>query len=212
MKTTIPLTCAALGLVLGGCAAPPKDYTAFRQHQPRTILVLPPINQSTEPNATYSVYTTATRPLAELGYYVPPVVIVDRFLKENGLPGPDEMHQAPLDKLREVFGADAVLYITIEKYGTKYVLIDSYTTVWASGRLVDTATGALLWEGIARYEDSGSNSSQPIAALIGAVIDQVVDKMTDKAHLVAAGATSMLLTTPGQGLLRGPRHPEFGKE
>jgi hypothetical protein len=114
----MPLILATL--MLAGCATlPPKDYTEFRKSNPRSILVLPPINESTEVGATYSVLTTTTAPLAELGYYVLPVAIVDQFLKENGLTVPGEMQQAPLNKLHEVFGADAVMYMTIEQYGSK---------------------------------------------------------------------------------------------
>src|SRR5688572_862481 len=104
MKTFVVLLLGALALVVGGCATPvPKDYTLFNQHQPKSILVLPPVNNSTDVNASYSVLTTVTRPLAERGYYVVPVVMVDHFLKENGLALPAEMHDAPLDKLYQAF-------------------------------------------------------------------------------------------------------------
>src|SRR5277367_2093834 len=105
---------AMAGSFFAGCATtPPFDYTNFRAHRPRSILVLPPLNNSTDVRGTYGYLSTVTRPLAELGYYVFPVAIVDQFLKENGLPSPGEMHQAPLDKLGKIFGADAVLYITL---------------------------------------------------------------------------------------------------
>ena len=203
---------ALLMLLLTGCVTvPPKDYTVFRQHQPKSILVLPPQNMSTDINAGYSVLTTTTRPLSELGYYVFPVVMVDQLLKENGLPTASEMHQAPLDKLHEVFGTDAVLYITVEKYGTKYMVISSSTFVQARGKLVDCRTGTVLWEDQVVTQLGGNSSSDPIAALVGALVDQVVNKMTDQAHNCAYLASSLLLANPNTGLLKGPRHPEFGK-
>jgi hypothetical protein len=36
-----------------------------------------------------------------MGYYVFPVVLVDRFLEDNGSSTPGEMVQAPLTKIRE---------------------------------------------------------------------------------------------------------------
>ena len=58
-------------LLLAGCASrPPYDYTNYRQHPPRSILVLPPLNQSTDIRGTYSYLSTVTYPLAEMGYYV----------------------------------------------------------------------------------------------------------------------------------------------
>ena len=92
-----------LVMALAGCQTPtPKDYTAFRQSRPKSILVLPPINATTEVGATYSMYTTMTRPIAELGYYVFPVVVVDQFMKENGLTMPADMQQAMLRAQLEI--------------------------------------------------------------------------------------------------------------
>ena len=68
-----------------------------------------------------------SRPLVEAGYYVFPVAVVDAFMKENGLPTAGEMHGVSLAKLREVLGADAVLYAVIENWGQKYRVISSDT-------------------------------------------------------------------------------------
>lgn len=199
--------CSLAVALLSGCATvPPKDYTEFRRSHPRSILVLPPLNETADASATYSVFTTTTRPLAEQGYYVLPLALVDQMLKENGLTVPADMHQAPLGKLHEVFGADAVLYIKVESYGTKYVVISSTTVVKAQAKLVDCKTGVLLWEGATRVEFSGQSG------LVQAVVSQVMSKMMDQAHVVAAMASQQLINKPGQGLLRGPRHPEFGKD
>ena len=204
---------ALLGTLFAGCVTvPPKDYTEFRKHLPRSILVLPPQNESTEIIAGYSLLTTATRPLSELGYYVFPVEMVDLFLKENGLPTPAEMHQAPLNKLHDVFGADAVLYITVEKYGTKYMVISSNTMVVARAKLVDCRTGIVLWEERVAAQLGNNSSSDPVAMLVGALVDQVVNKMTDQAHVCAQQASAMLFANPTTGLLKGPRHPESGKQ
>jgi hypothetical protein len=43
--------------------------------------------------------STLTKPLAEKGYYVLPVAVIDQFLKENGLPTPAEMNGIPLEKI-----------------------------------------------------------------------------------------------------------------
>ena len=77
---------AAVAVLCGGCATTPYDYAPYRQHMPRSILVLPPLNESVEVNAPYSYLSTVTRPLAECGYYVFPVAVIDAFLKDNGLP------------------------------------------------------------------------------------------------------------------------------
>jgi hypothetical protein len=201
-------------VLLSGCATvAPKDYTEFRKSNPRSILVLPPLNESTDVIAPYSVLTTISQPLAELGYYVFPVVMVDQYFKANGLTVPGEMHQAPLEKLREVFGTDAVLYLTVEKYGSKYQVISSTTTVSLRGRLVDARSGTLLWEGSAHFENGGAGggSGGIEGLLVAAVMNQIMSKSFDQAHTTAVIASSLLINSPQQGLLRGSRHPDqFG--
>src|SRR5262249_7923633 len=139
---------AAAVAALAACESnPPFDYALFRAHHPRSILVLPPLDDTPVVEATYAYLSTVTRPLAERGYYVFPVAVVDRMLRDNGLPGPGEMHEVPLQRLGEVFGADAVLYITLKDWGTSYRVIDSATEVTAQARLVDVATAQEIWHG-----------------------------------------------------------------
>ena len=202
--------CAVLALVLTGCATQPYDYTNFRQHPPRSILVLPPLNESTAVEGTYGYLSTVTWPLAEMGYYVYPVAVIDQFLKENGMPTAGEMHQVPLNKVAEIVGADAVLYATLKQYGTKYQVINSATTVQVKARLVDTRTGLLLWEGEGMAQQN-SASGNILADLITAAISQAVNASTDAAHPVCYLANARLFTPKGQGLLYGPYHPAYNK-
>lgn len=205
MKQRLIFALACVVLFLTGCATvPPKDYTEFRKHPPKSLLVLPPLNKTTEVIASYSLLTTTTRPLSEMGYYVVPVALADRYMKENGLPTPAEMHQVPPAKLNEIFGADAVLYITVEKYGSKYMVLASNTVVGASAKLVDAKTGITLWENKVDFVLAGNSG------LINALVEQVVNKLVDQAHGACYGASSMLFTTPNQGVLYGPHHPAAG--
>ncbi len=202
------LIIAMQGLLVGACATLP-DYTNFRRHRPRSILVLPPLNESTAVEATYGYLSTVTLPLAEMGYYVFPVAVVDLFMKENGMPTAGEMHQAPLDKIREIIGADAVLYVIVEQYGSKYIVISSNTIVRVRAKLVDTRTGTLLWQGKANAQQGSGGSGSLLADAIAAVIHQAVSTATDKAHDVSRTANVMLLTREKYGLLYGPYHPKY---
>ena len=192
--------------VLAGCVTRPYDYSNFRAHPPRSVVVLPPLNQSTDIKGSYSCLSTVTRPLAEMGYYVYPVAVVDQFMKENGLPTAGEMHQAPLDKIRDIIGADAVLYLTVKQYGSKYQIIASTTIVTIEGKLVDVKTGLTLWMGTSTFQQS-SSSGNIIADLIIAPIDQAINSSTDQAHAISAQANLQMLTLKDHGLLYGPYWP-----
>lgn len=206
---------ATLIMLLAGCATNHRyDYSAFRESKPRSILVLPPANSSPDVRASYSMMATVTRPLAEAGYYVFPVALVDQTFRENGMSDPGEMHGAPPAKLAEVFGADAALYITVDEYGAKYFLIDSQVIVSASARLVDLRTGQLLWEGKAsasNAEGNNNSGSGIIGMLVGALIRQVSNSLGDQGYPVARMTSFRLLSARQGGLLPGPRSPEYQK-
>lgn len=199
---------APLALTAACATMEPYDYNAYREHMPRSILVLPPLNESVDVNASYVWLSTITMPVAERGYYVFPVALVDAFMKDNGLPGPDEMHTVSLQKLRAVFGADAVLYVTIEDWGQKYVVLSSSTVVRARARLVDTASGTEIWQGRADFtESSSSGSSDLLTMVISAALEQIVDTTADATHGVARQANYQMVYDQRAGFLPGPRSP-----
>jgi hypothetical protein len=200
--------------ILSGCASQKKtfDYSAFRESNPRSIVILPPLNHSPDVRATYSFYTTVTMPVAEAGYYVFPIALVDQTFKENGLPTPGEMHQASLNKLREVFGADAALYITITQYGSVYSVIDSSVIVSASAELIDLKTGKLLWTGTATAsssegENKGGGSITGI--LINAIVKQILGNIGDQGRSIASVTSNRLFSLSENGILPGPRSPDY---
>ncbi len=216
-KNSLKIIAAAACLVLiQGCATKaPFDYTAYKESRPRSILVLPPINNTPEVNASYSLLSYATRPLAEAGYYVMPVTLVAEAFKENGVTQPSDMHATSAQKLREIFGADAALYVSISKYGTVYQVLNSASIVAADAKLVDLKTGKLLWSGSASASSAeGENQQGGLAVLlIAALVKQVMGTVMDQSHQIA-GITSTRLLSAGipNGILYGPRSPNYGKD
>ncbi len=212
------LAALATALILTGCATKqtPMDYTAFQKSNPKSILVVQPINHTTEVIAPYGVLSNVTQPLAEAGYYVFPVVLVEETFKNNGLTVAEDIHALPGKKLHEIFGADAALYIEVEQYGTSYAVISSDTVVGVKAKLVDLKTSEVLWEGqasAASSEQSSGNSGGGIAGLlVEAVVKQIVESAMDTGYEISNIATNRLLAPGGnRGLLYGPRSPKHGK-
>ncbi|ACB65388.1 DUF799 domain-containing protein [Burkholderia ambifaria] len=204
--------------LLSACAQPVKrpDYTAFKKSQPRSILVLPPINETSDVTATYGMLSQMTLPLAESGYYVVPVAVMDETFKQNGLTNAAEIQQTSPAKLREIFGADAALYSKVSQYGTVYRILASATVVSASAKLVDLRTGDVLWQGRASASsDEGGNSGGGglIGMLVTAAVKQIANTLMDQSHSVAAyTSTRMLSAGPPNGLLYGPHSPKYGTD
>jgi len=217
-KSLSLIALSVIGLLVGGCATTrqPYDYSAFKEARPTSILVLPPVNNSPDINATHSVMSLTTAPLAEAGYYVFPVTLVDETFKQNGLTTPADIHNLPAEKLQTIFGADAALYITVTKYGTSYAVLSSETRVTADAKLVDLRTQKTLWSGVATASSAEGNNNSGgglLGMLITAAIKQIVETATDHGRVVAK-TTSLRLLSAGtyNGILYGPRSPYYVKE
>ena len=212
---TIVIVLALTGLT--GCVKPPPpyDYSAFRQSKPASILVLPPINHSPEVHAGHGVLAQITFPLAESGYYVFPVALVEETFLNNGLTQPEDIHALGVEKLHQVFHADAALYMVITEYGTKYMVLVSDTRVTLEAKLIDLRTGQKLWEGSATASSAEQrNNNNGLAGMLAqALVEQIVNTMADVTYDMAGIADHRLLRAGRvNGMLYGPRSPMFGKE
>ena len=200
-------------LLLTGCATAPRwNYAAFFESHPRSILIVPAQNATTAVNAPEVWSTTITRPLAERGYYVFPVRLTDDLLKDLGLTNEGLVSQMHPSRFREIFGADAVLFVTIHDWNTKYVVLASSVTVRASYRLVDTRTGQVLWQGEQQIvQQSGAGAGGGIAGLIAAAVSALATTAIDYRPL-ARQANTTIVVAPKRGLPAGPYHPDFQKD
>jgi len=214
----LSLHAAALALaLLTGCAtqAPAYDYTAFMKAKPATLLVLPPVNDSPEVTATPGVWAHATRPLAEAGYYVLPITLVDETFRQNGVTSANEVQDIPVQKLRDVFGADAAVYLKVKQYGTSYAVVTSETRVTVEGHIVDLRSGETLWKGVATAS-SAEQQQQAQGGLAGllitALVKQIVSTASDESFRYANLAGYRLLNASRHnGVLPGPRSPNYGQ-
>ncbi len=203
-------------VLLTGCASKAAhDYSAFRNADPHSILVLPPVNNSVEVVAHHSLLSQVAGPIAESGYYVFPVTLVEQTFRTNGLTEAADIHAVPFEKIHEVFGADTALYMTIDEYGTSYKVVSSDTVVTISATLVDLRTGTVLWQDTATAssaENRNGGNGGLIGMLVEAALNQIMDTITDRGFDIAAISSNRLLSAESHnGLLFGPRSPKYGQ-
>ncbi|WP_027817900.1 DUF799 domain-containing protein [Paraburkholderia bannensis] len=217
LKSVLALTLAAM---LAACAGAPRqtvDYSALRAAKPRTIVVLPPLNETSDVNATNGMLSQMTQPLAESGYYVLPVAEVAETFRQNGLTTPADIQGVSAAKLRQIFGADAALYTKVTQYGSVYQVVDANTYVTASAKLVNLGNGDVLWQGAAGAsgKELGNAYAQGglVGALVQAAVKQIAHTLSDESWDVA-GLTSRKLLSAGRtnGLLYGPHSPKYGTD
>jgi len=218
-RSALPFLAAILAAtVFQGCAtAPkPKDYSAFRAASPRSILIVPVVNRSVDVNAPDYFLSTLSIPVAERGYYVFPVNMVKQLLQENGMSDADLVHQAAPVKLCSLFGADSVLYVSIERWDAKYMVLTTQVTVDFDYKLRDCKTGDLLWaerKGMVYSPQQSQSGGSPLANLISMAVSAAVAKAAPNYMPMAHQVNGQVFAYPnGPGLPAGPYLPEFQKD
>lgn len=199
-------------LAVTGCALSHKrtDMNAFNAHRPRSILVVPVVNETTELSAPGVFMSTLTAPLAERGYYVFPVYLTEMLFRDLGLSEAGHIHQLPPQRFYDLFGADAVLFVTIKDWSTKYIVINSSVVVSMHYQLKDTRTGEVLWErdGGAVHSSGGAAGGNPLAMLVVAAVSAAVNAVATDYRPLARQANGLVFLPP-KGLPAGPYHPAY---
>ncbi len=202
--------------LFSGCMEEPKvaDYSLFLKNHPKSILVVMPTNESLEVKASSSILANAILPLSEAGYYVFPPALVNETFKKNGIYEASEIKKVSLQKLKDIFGADAVLFMNVKKYGSNYHIISSTIEIEVEAKLVDLNTKQIIWHKTSKYVNSSADGGGGLAGLlIKAVVSQIVNETTDQAYNSSKIATSILFNTNcNDCILHGIYSPNFKQD
>lgn len=204
-----------LVLALTGCVASnPNRLNAFHDARPNSILVVPPINQTTDVQAETSVLATLPYYLGEKGFYVFPVNTVKTLLELEGYYEAAEAHAAPPEQLASLFHADSVLYVTIHEWTSKYLLLATTTVVDFEYKLV-APDGTLLWHERRKAQYSpNNNNSGGLGGLIASAINAAVERASPNYIPLTKQVHGQVFATPdhqdaSQGIPVGPYHPGY---
>jgi len=176
MKNTFYII--ALGYLVASCSGLPiqtklEAYPAmYDDRKPLSVLVIPAINNSTAAEATDYFNVTITEPLSNVGYYTMPVEIVkDIFLKE-GIVDSTMIKGLPTTIFKKNFGADAVLFVTINKWDKQYIVLAGNVTVSMDYVMLSTETSEIIWQYSATQtiDTTAESSGFIIADLISTAI------------------------------------------
>ncbi len=178
MKNILPVFLSVLFIV--SCASTQTKVDAYPamydDRQPTSILVVPAINLSTAAEASDYFNVTITEPLSNTGYYTMPVEIVrDIFLKE-GIVDSAMIKGIPTSTFKKNFGADAVLFVTINSWDKNYAIVAGNVEVSLEYVMLSTNTNEVLWSYIAAavLDTTAQSSGFIIADLISTAISTAV--------------------------------------
>lgn len=167
MKTRYCLLIIAT-IVFTSCStiAPLKKSVAYKgiyDEKPTTILLMPPINKSTNVEAKEYFHSTLIVPLADKGYYVIPPFLSMEILKRESAYDSELFLNSSLSKFAEVFGADIGLFTIIHKWDKSY----GNVKVEVEYILKSTKTNEVLFtrRGIINYNTTISGTAGSFGAL-----------------------------------------------
>lgn len=199
---------AAVAIVLSGCATVPsaKNYAAFRQEDPHSILVLPALNNSGAVDAPEFFLSTISQPFAQRGYYVFPANMVKSLLEEEGLSDPALLYAADTRRLAKLFGCDTALYLSIERWESKYLVLATSTNVAFTYEMKSCKTGETLWTDDQKlsYTPQAASGGNPLAALVAQAVASAIEKAKPNYIPLAQQANALAAGTAGSGLPAGP--------
>ena len=152
-----------IGLILASCSTSQvtksKRYERMYDEKPLAILVMPPINRSTEVEAKEFFYSSLIVPITLKGYYVLPPLLSMEILKEESAYDAELFINSPMQQVGSLFGVDAVLFTTIHEW-SKVALL-SQITVTVEYTLKSTKTNEILFnrKGQITYSPNASGNN-----------------------------------------------------
>lgn len=95
------------------------QYEKMYGEKPLTLLVMPPINNTSNVEAKDLLYTSISKPLAEAGYYVISPFLAMDVLKAESAYDAELFIDADLAPFANYFGCDAVIFSQIDSWTKK---------------------------------------------------------------------------------------------
>ena len=180
-----------------------SQYAKMYEEKPITLLIMPPINNSTNVEAKDLLYTSISRPLVEAGYYVISPLLAMDVLKAESAYDSELFFDAPLTAFQNYFGADAVVFSVIDTWAKKgmgieteirYVIKSAYTNEILFDRNCDLYLDLSV--------DSGNNG------LLGALVDLAASAINTATtdHIKAARMTNYYILSD---IPRGKYSPDY---
>jgi len=208
MKIKATAIIAIFGLLLTACASQKKaeyDWSAFNAANPRSILILPVLNNTVDVDAPLFALSTLSVPLGNKGYYVFPVNTVKTVLEQEGLYDGETIKQLGSASLASMFGADSVLFVEINKWDAQYVLLSTTVTVSIDYTLEDKMGNQISSEQVTtRYTPNKNSTGNPMADLVAAAITAGITRAAPNYIPLMQQANQIAFVSGAKAIPEGP--------
>jgi hypothetical protein len=202
-KILVAIVCC---LAVTGCSpllTREQQYAKLYEQKPLVLLVMPPINNTTNVEAKDLLYTSISKPLIEAGYYVVSPYLAMDVLKHESAYDAELFIDRSMAPFRQFFGADAVVFSVIDTWAKKGFGINTKIRY-----IIKSAhTNEVLFEkSCDLYLNLSSNgrSGSPLGVLVNLIDSALTTALTD--HIVAARKANAFIFSD---MPRGKYHPMY---
>ena len=161
-------------------------YEGVYDEKPLSVLLMPPINKSTNVEAKEYFHSTLNIPIANAGYYVVPPFLSMEILKRESAYDSELFLNAPLTKFKEVFGADVVVFTIIHKWDKSglaakvYVEVEYIIKSTKTNEVIYTRRGDVTYD--ASISSSGGGLAGALISMAASAINTALTKYVDVAR------------------------------
>jgi hypothetical protein len=180
-----------------------QAYKGMYEEKPISVLIMPPINRSTNVDAKEYFYTTLNVPIINAGYYViPPFLSMEILKRESAYDSELFIERPSLKIFNNIFGADIILFTIINKWDKSS--IGSKVTVEVEYIIKSTHTNEILYsrKGTISYNTSLSTGGGALLNILASAVNTAATKYVD----VAKAANNYIF----YDLPKGKYSPMFG--
>ena len=156
-------------------------YATLYRENPRSIVIMPSINETNQVELKDNFYATLLKPLTERGYYVFSPFLAKELMEQESAANAEDFIHGNVAPFYRVFGADAVLFTIIHRW--EKVALQAKIEIDVEYLLRSTKTGETLFS--RRFEGAVDLSQDKggrgiLSTLVDIVVGAISTSMTDK--------------------------------
>lgn len=166
-----------------------KAYAGVYSAKPVSVLIMPPINKTTNVEAKEIFHSTMLIPMANAGYYVIPPFMSMEILKKESAWDSEMFVNAPLNKFNEIFGADIALFTIITRWNktvaaTVDVEVEYIVKSTVTNEVLFQRKGSIIYD--ASVSVSGGGLTGALLSVAASAISTAATKFVDVAKVCNA--------------------------
>ena len=183
-------------------------YGGFYKDKPVVVLLMPPINKSTNVEAKEYFHSTLNIPIDNAGYYVIPPFLSMEILKKESAFDSELFIDGSLAKFGEVFGADLALFTIITKWDKSAIASNVYVEVEYILKSIKTNEVIYTRKGQVTYDASVDTGMGGIGGLVANLAASAINTAATKYVDVARACNAYTF----KDMPAGKYHPSFMKD